>query len=279
MSCESSFSITLSAEDTLRAQEALWRIVRRQAMLYAPESSSLPIETVTALTKSVLLTLNAAQNPAILLAPDLDALFRQGQRRLRQKAALAHVLWKRATAMQPPPKHCFLQDTLHSLRDFPARYDWRLFAQEIPCSIDYHLFLPVPETLVGVDHVLEGLRRLCIELDILSLFDAAAVHTVLSEFRPDYQTLCINLLELPLSHAIALAALGEDARLLPLSPPQRQRLKRLFLSQPPDSCQAFLSNTARSLCDTLNVTSPQTQRYVETFACTLMPRLKAALHT
>ena len=52
MSCESSFSITLSAEDTLRAQEALWRIVRRQAMLYAPESSSLPIETVTALTKS-----------------------------------------------------------------------------------------------------------------------------------------------------------------------------------------------------------------------------------
>ncbi len=58
MSCESSFSITLSAEDTLRAQEALWRIVRRQAMLYAPESSSLPIETVTALTKSVLLTLN-----------------------------------------------------------------------------------------------------------------------------------------------------------------------------------------------------------------------------
>ena len=73
MSCELSFSITLSAEDTLRAQEALWRIVRRQAMLYAPESSSLPIETVTALTKSVLLTLNAAQNPAILLAPDLDA--------------------------------------------------------------------------------------------------------------------------------------------------------------------------------------------------------------
>lgn len=75
MSCELSFSITLSAEDTLRAQEALWRIVRRQAMLYAPESSSLPIETVTALMKSVLLTLNAAQNPAILLAPDLDALF------------------------------------------------------------------------------------------------------------------------------------------------------------------------------------------------------------
>ena len=96
MSCESSFSITLSAEDTLRAQEALWRIVRRQAMLYAPESSSLPIETVTALTKSVLLTLNAAQNPAILLAPDLDALFRQGQRRLRQKAAHDHV--RRSTA-------------------------------------------------------------------------------------------------------------------------------------------------------------------------------------
>lgn len=196
MSCESSFSITLSAEDTLRAQEALWRIVRRQAMLYAPESSSLPIETVTALTKSVLLTLNAAQNPAILLAPDLDALFRQGQRRLRQKAALAHVLWKRATAMQPPPKHCFLQDTLHSLRDFPARYDWRFFAQEIPCSIDYQLFLPVPETLVGVDYVLEWLRRLCIELDILSRFDAAAVHTVLSSLRipsrlpnPLYQSL------------------------------------------------------------------------------------------
>ena len=84
----------LSPEDALQAQEALWALLRRQAHLYAPESSSLPSETAAALTESVLLTLGADRDPRVLLAPDLPEKFRQGQRRLAQKLKVSRRLWQ-----------------------------------------------------------------------------------------------------------------------------------------------------------------------------------------
>ena len=50
---------SLSPVDALRAQEALWPLLRQQARLYAPESTSLPEETAAALAESILLTLGA----------------------------------------------------------------------------------------------------------------------------------------------------------------------------------------------------------------------------
>lgn len=91
MSCELSFSITLSAEDTLRRR-------RPSGVLCAGRLCSMPRRAAPANRNRDRLNeirpsdAERSANPAILLAPDLDALFRQGQRRLRQKAALAHVL-------------------------------------------------------------------------------------------------------------------------------------------------------------------------------------------
>lgn len=56
---------SLSPEDTLCAQEALWGLLKQQARLYAPDSTSLPVETAAALAESILLTLGAGRNPAV----------------------------------------------------------------------------------------------------------------------------------------------------------------------------------------------------------------------
>lgn len=128
---------SLSPEDTLCAQEALWGLLKQQARLYyAPDSTSLPAETAAALAESILLTLGAGRNPAVLLSTDLHTDFRQGQRRLSQKLMLSQHLLQTALASRPHIENRSLSDTLNSLKSFSKRWDFHFFAQEIPCDID-----------------------------------------------------------------------------------------------------------------------------------------------
>lgn len=238
----------LSPEDALRAQEALWALLRRQARLYAPESSSLPAETAAALTESVLLTLGADRDPRVLLAPDLPEKFRQGQRRLAQKLEVSRRLWQTAWATRSEAENRSLLDTLNSLKHFPDRYDLRFFAQEIPCGIDYQLSQPVPETLRGVDYVNEWLRRLCLEQNFLGRFETA----------------------------LGLALLGDDPRSLTVSPPRRQRLEWLFAGLPVPEQKRILDAGAAALCTALDIRSAALRSYVQATALALGPRLASA---
>ena len=241
----------LSPEDALRAQEALWALLRRQARLYAPESSSLPAETAAALTESVLLTLGADRDPRVLLAPDLPEKFRQGQRRLAQKLKVSRRLWQTAWATRSEAENRSLLDTLNSLKHFPDRYDLRFFAQEIPCGIDYQLSQPVPETLRGVDYVNDWLDRSC----------------------PDYRGLLINLYEPIAVNALGLALLGDDPRSLTVSPPRRQRLESLFAGLPVPEQKRILDAGAAALCTALDIRSAALRSYVQATALALGPRL------
>ena len=263
----------LSPEDALRAQEALWALLRRQARLYVPESSSLPAETAAALAESILLTLGADRDPCVLLAPNLPEKFRQGQRRLRQKSELARRLWQTAWATQPEIENRSLRDTLNSLKHFPDRYDLRFFAQEIPCDIDYQLSQPVPETLRGVDYVNEWLRRLCLEQNFLGRFEPALVRALLDRSCPDYRGLLINLYDPIAVNALGLALLGDDPRPLSISPPQRQRLELLFNDLPVPERKRILAAGAAALCTALDIRSAALQSYVQATALALSPRL------
>ena len=100
------------------------------------DSTSLPAETAAALAESILLTLGAGRNPAVLLSTDLHTDFRQGQRRLSQKLTLSQHLLQTALASRPHIENRSLSDTLNSLKSFSKRWDFHFFAQEIPCDID-----------------------------------------------------------------------------------------------------------------------------------------------
>ena len=266
----------LSPEDALQAQEALWALLRRQARLYAPESSSLPSETAAALAESILLTLGADRDPRVLLATDLPEKFRQGQRRLRQKVELTRRLWQAACVTRPEAENRSLLDTLNSLKHFPDRYDLRFFAQEIPCDIDYQLSQPVPETLRGVDYVNEWLRRLCLEQDFLGRFDPALVRAVLDRSCPDYRGLLINLYEPIAVNSLGLALLGDDPRSLTVAPPRRQRLETLFADLPAPEQKRVLTAGAAALCAALDIRSAALRSYVQATALALSPRMAAA---
>ena len=129
---------SLSPEDTLCAQEALWGLLKQQARLYAPDSTSLPVETAAALAESILLTLGAGRNPAVLLSTDLHTDFRQGQRRLSQKLMLSQHLLQTALASRPHIENRSLSDTLNSLKSFSKRWGWQ-FWETIPALCPFPL--------------------------------------------------------------------------------------------------------------------------------------------
>lgn len=267
----------LSVEEDLLAQEALWRLLRRQAGLYAPESSSLPAETAAALAESICLTLGANRNPRVLLCADLDQKFHLGQRRLSQEVELSKHLWRTACLTLPEMENRSLTDTLRSIGGFWTRYDVHFFAQEVPCDIDYQLSQPVPEALQGVDYVNEWLRRLCLEQEFLRRFDQPSARAVVARSCPDYRRLLINLFEPVTVNALGLALLGEDPRFLSVSPSLRGKLETQFARLTEAESDAALSAGAESLCTGLGIQNRQTVRYLNGLALSLRPRLRAAL--
>ncbi len=267
---------SLSPEDTLCAQEALWGLLKQQARLYAPDSTSLPAETAAALAESILLTLGADRNPAVLLSADLHAAFRQGQRRLSQKLTLSQHLLQAALASRPQAENRSLSDTLNSLKSFSKRWDLRFFAQEIPCDIDYQLSQPVSETLRGVDYVNEWLRRLCLEQAFLNCFDPVLIRAVLEQSGPDYRNLLINLYEPVAVNALGLAILGDDPHTLSIPASRRQELENQLAGLSRETLADTLSAGAATLCSALEL-PPALLRYTQTTAQNLLPRLRAAL--
>lgn len=270
-------SPALSVEEEVLAQEALWWLLRKQARLYAPESSSLPAETAAALAESIRVTLGADRDPSIMLSADLDQRFRLGQHRLSQKMELSKQLWKTACLTLPEMENRSLTDTLQSIGGFWKRYDLHFFAQEVPCDIDYQLSQPVSETLNGVDYVNEWLRRLCLEQKFLSRFDQSAARAVVARNCPDYRRLLINLFDPVAVNALGLALLGENPQLLSVSPPLRRKLEIRFAPLTASESDAALSSGAKTLCADLDIQNQQTVRYLNGLALGLRPRLRAAL--
>ncbi len=233
-------------------------------------------DTLAALAESILLTLGTDRDPAVLLAPDLEARFQQGQRRSRQKCALSQQLWRMASSTLPNVENRSLSDTLNSLRHFPARYDWRFFAQEIPADIDYQLSQPVPESLQGVDYVVEWLRRLCLENAFLDRFEPSLLRVLLERSCPDYRGLLINLYEPAAVNALGLTLLSEDPHSLSIAPPHQTRLRQRLSTLLPEGLEASLVTAAARLSDELDV-SPPCARYLRQTAPALCPRLRVAL--
>ena len=186
-------------------------------------------------------------------------------------------LWQIAWATRPEVENRSLLDTLNSLKRFPARYDLRFFAQEIPCDMDYQLSQPVPELLRGVDYVNEWLRRLCLEQNFLCRFEPALVRAVLERSCPDYRGLLINLYEPIAVNALGLALLGNSPRSLVISLPQRLQLEARFANLPATERNNILTAGALTLCDALGIRSNPMHRYVQATVLALGSRLSAAV--
>ncbi|HIW75562.1 MULTISPECIES: DUF6179 domain-containing protein [Gordonibacter] len=217
-----------------------------------------------------------------------EAVFARNLAYLEAETRRAGELWKETCLAVPLLESIALKDTLESLRAFPARYQPRFFAHEIPADIDYPLSCPVPESTKGVNYVTAYLEQLKAECLFMQVFDRARCHAVLRAVHPQYGELILNLFEPVVATAVGCALAGCSVRNLTLSDDDRARIKSLLREASPRHMKNFLDEAALTACDQLgfhaapanspDVTNNRIRNAVRQVAINLIPRLRAALH-
>ncbi|WP_139651565.1 DUF6179 domain-containing protein [Raoultibacter phocaeensis] len=270
----------LTVEEQLAFQSELWGLLAKRTALYTMgESSSVPELTAKRLLDSVCFTLGL--NPADLCSRDVRSLLREQvadafERRMKDveaKAQGVEGLWESVCLSTPLLESTALRDTLESLRNFSARYEYRYFAHEIPCDIDYPLAHPVPETMLGVDYVTEYLERLLIENAVMQCFELDRCAALLRAVHPAYRELIINLYEPIAANAIGLALAGGDVLSLRVTDEDRMRIVEKVAEKTRSQVRSMLASAACLACDALAIEDERTRKYVTDTAVDLLPRV------
>jgi hypothetical protein len=269
-------------KDVATFQDCFLRLLERRTQLYTMgDSTSVPKHVAVDMLRSVCFVLGIDPDdpviPPELLTVDLEAEFRRRLADIERKVALAEKLWREAVATAPRIPNVALQDTLASIGNFPAAYDYRSMAHEIPVSFDYPLCHWVPESMQGVHYINEYLRRLLIENDFLDRFDTVAVTRVLAASSPDYVELLVNLYEQPATNTIALALLGMDPRPLVISDAERAGIAARLEPLGEGARKRALLEAARDACDALGISDTAARDYLLELAPELLPRIDVGI--
>lgn len=264
----------------LLLQKRLLPLLASQTKRYTSgESSSVPIETAQELLASLCFCLGIhPEDPASWRAisnQNLESAYQDGLRKIEKKIAYGKSLWQAVCTHLPPVENLSLTDTLQELGRFWRLYDYRFFAHEIPCSIDYQLCSPVPEHLRGIDYVTAYLEQLAAENNFLLCFSREALLPLLNSYCLDYKGLLINLFEPVAINGIGLALLHKNLAALNISSEDCQRLFLLFSST--ENLKSTLVFGAKALANQLGITHPKAKIQLETCARQLTPRVGAAL--
>jgi hypothetical protein len=271
-----------SPEELVAFQERFLRLLERRTAIYTMgDSTSVPNHVAADLLRSICFVLgidpDESEVPQRLLSVDLEDEFRQGLAEIERTVERAQALWQEVCVAMPMFPNLALRDTLTSIGDFFARYDYRSMAHEIPCSIDYPLCHPVPESLSGVDYITEYLRRLMIEAQFLQRFEFKACDRVVARSYADHIELLINLYEPVATNAIGLVLAGKDPVGLLIVDEDRAEIARRLGSVAEAEQGRVIREAALEVCDALGVEGRGAREYLCELAPELLPRVAVGL--
>lgn len=270
---------TLSEEEKLCVMNKIIFLLSEQTRAYTcGDSSSIKSETAAQLLESVLYVLGideSLSNEAAekLVSADIKDEFRKGLQRIENKCKCAKELYRRVSGSLPEAENISMLETVSNIGLFWKSYDYRLFAAEIPCSIDYQLAVPVSESLKGVDYLSRYLESLYCENRFMSFYDKEICVSVLNRFCPDYKGLLINLFEPVAADSIALEILGKDPFSLNITDNDREKLELLFCGSSRDEILSFLTRGAERLAKKQNITAKKYTDYLFVYAKELSERI------
>lgn len=259
--------MTSNLSQTADSGELYPFLARRVALYAGTDHSSVPKELAEELFTSAAFTLEQGAN-----APggSLEEQFEAGLAVTGQKLEYGARLLEAVRDSLPQVENFSLRDTLKSIGTFRRRYDYRFFAHQIPCDIDYQLCHPVLETIQGVDYVNQYLGQLYVEHQFLNRFDPQRVIRLLCAYCKDYRGLLINLYEPVAINALGLALVGGDVAGLDVSAAQRVEIGKALEREG----EAHLSAAAERLCRLLELSAPADLRYLRSLAAALMSRVR-----
>lgn len=272
---------TLDESACRQAAQKLYKLLARRVERYTMgDHSSVPVELVEELLRSIAFTLEQAGCTGRALAEaDLDAALERGQRVIENKTRLVQRRWEATCLGAPDFENIAFGSTLRSIGTFFGRYDVAFFAHAIPCDIDYQLCRPVPDGKLGIAYIEAYLARIAFENAFMMLFDHAAVQRLLGLYCRDYREMVNNLCEPVVTNALGRALLGQDVRTLFVSRSERAALIRLLTPMQRAMMQRALLDAATRLCDACGIQEQAARDDVAWLAAELAPRIGAALPT
>ncbi len=276
---------SLSPRDCLRLQEQLLELLSWQTVRYTcGDSTSIPLENAQELLQSIWFCLGLDSDPSAarlssLVNGGVRQAFEHGLRQIQVQLDYGQQLWQSLCANLPPVQNRSMLDTLRNLKGFWRRYDYRFFAHQIPCDIDYQLALPVPDCLCGVEYVNRYLEHLEAEFMFLSCFPPKQAVCVLEHYCSSYQELLVNLFEPVAANALGLILLGSDPVQLVFSKNQLHTLYELLCPLSPAELHAALHRSAEMLDDYFGLCSHTRRDYLTRYAGQLSPRIISAVQT
>lgn len=109
-------------------------------------------------------------------------------------------------------------------------YNVEFEAYEIPCDIDYQLFVPITKQ-IGVEYIHEYLYRLTLEHNFTKHFSDQKIDKLLYGFHKDSEHMLINIFELVLTNVLGLSLLEKNIKSLNITTEElrwlNERLNRL----------------------------------------------------
>ena len=239
------------------------------------KSTSVPENLARELMESVMFNLRLfdEQRAKEIISKGVRECFESGVRLSQQKASLAGRLWKKVFFSRPDLFNHSMLRTLSEIKKFPALCDCRFFAHQIPCDIDYQLCIPVAQELKGSDYIIEYLRHLLIENEILNRFNPEKCKPVLYKYCNTWQTEVLNIFEPVAETAIILALIGGDIKGLSIEDKELMRICFLLSGGSCAGLSAALGTAARQVSKALEITSQPQKEYLARIATSMVPKL------
>lgn len=272
-------------DDVIQIQTKLWALLAQRTERYTMgDSSSVRVETAEALFASIQFSLRfylnaTGQDITCLKEEPLDLLLRASWKKIESNITKGQRLLAQVIETAPQIENISYRDTLAEIASFFKQYDYRFFAHDIPCSIDYQLCHAVSEKLEGIEYINEYLGYLCIENEFCSHFDSEIMSYLLERYCPDHKGLLINLYEPIAVNALGLSLAQESPFSLHISEEIRTKLLLLFEGKLKASGITLLSRAAEKLCDHLSICDFAAKDYLMQTAIDLYPRIGVALST
>lgn len=270
----------LSDGDRRLIEAFAWELLGERMQRYTMgDSSSVPVETAKELMKSVAFSIGAA----LKFSPNAFALMKDGDKAAFLKAAWAGIeqeleLGRASLAFVlksgPKVENRAYHDTVRELALFFKRYDYRFFAHAVPCTIDYQLCEPVPESFEGILYVNEYLRRLSVENTVLQRFEPSEVTALLKGITADYSEQLMGMFEPVLANAFGRALLHRTPGSLEISDADRTELLQLLKPWPDDD---LMNAAVVRLCDSFALPDERAGQYVRAAVRAMLPRVQAAV--
>lgn len=278
-------NIDFNNNDVSLIQNKLSEMLTERVASYTMyHSSSLPVQTAQELYMSVCFLVNNYMKKSYtsfssLINIDAKALLENALKEIEAQLGICRQMFVQIKSASPQIENFSYKDTIKGIYSFFKFYNYKFFAHQIPCSIDYQLAHAVDNKLQGIEYIREYLTRLKIENTFLSNFDNSFITALLHSASPEYKHLLINIFEPAAINAIALALLNADIFKLNVTHTDRELLLLYFKKWTKQEAKTNLIKSAQKLCILLNIEDVSFKKYLEKTACDIYPRIQAVLQT